>query len=199
MRRKWVCLLSPLLLAKNSHPAPMISWPRTRSTTSPIAFPTSWAIMCLWNLWCDIILTWNQHFRVPLSKLFCSSLTTRYISIYISKVSSSIIQSVQIRMFHQPRFPWSQGNSLPKPPFGVKTRVTSRNNLTRLYNHHSPPFQNFPSWWLNNPSEKICDSQTGNHLPQIVVKILKKYLSCLGPSYKKKVKYLHFIGVSYKL
>ena len=39
--------------------------------------------------------------------------------------------SGQIIIFHQARFPWNKGISLTKPPFGVKTRVFGRYNLTR--------------------------------------------------------------------
>ncbi len=31
------------------------------------------------------------------------------------------INSGQIIIFHQPRFPWNKGNSLTKPPFGVRS------------------------------------------------------------------------------
>ena len=31
-------------------------------------------------------------------------------------------KSGQIIIFHQPRFPWNKGNSLTKPPFGVRSR-----------------------------------------------------------------------------
>ena len=43
------------------------------------------------------------------------------------------IPSGQIIIFHQPRFPWNKGISLTKPPFGVKTRVFGRYNLTRFH------------------------------------------------------------------
>ena len=29
--------------------------------------------------------------------------------------------SGQITIFHQPRFPWNKGNSLTKPPFGMRS------------------------------------------------------------------------------
>ena len=42
----------------------------------------------------------------------------------------------QIIIFHQPRCLWNKGKFLTKPPFGVKTRVRSRANLTRKTKKH---------------------------------------------------------------
>ena len=71
--------------------------------------------------------------------------------------------SGQIIIFHQPRFPWNKGNSLSKPPFGVKTRVRSRWNLTRMM--LSLPFSSCMLQWRTGKvtfvSRSGCNCLTG--------------------------------------
>ena len=50
-------------------------------------------------------------------------------------------QITNITIFHQPRFCWNKGISLPQLPFGGPGRVRSRPNLTRLiiYTYSNSP------------------------------------------------------------
>ena len=75
-----------------------------------------------------------------------NALETTIFLVIFSKVNSTWLKkksdfgeifqgSGQIIIFHQPRFPWNEGISLTKPPFGGPGRVFGRYNLTRrLYN-----------------------------------------------------------------
>ena len=80
-------------------------------------------------------------------------------------------------MFHPPRFPWNKGNSLSKPPFGVKTRVRSRWNLTRMM--LLLPFSSCMLQWRTG--KVTCVSRSGcNCLILLMEEILHQLIGSLS-------------------
>ena len=62
----------------------------------------------LWSAWCH----WRLHSEMLLYSSYAELL---------QEVTEWSHKSGQIIIFHQPRFPWSKGSSLTKPPFGVRS------------------------------------------------------------------------------
>ena len=105
-----------------------------------------------------------------------------------------VLHPGQIIIFHQPRFPWNRGISLTfSPPFGVKTRVFGRYNLTRLNIFRS----DFLGPKTQQKSQKSKKSQT--KIPQNPWKIAAKPVGFLCGSSNEGTVDTGKIGISTSL
>ena len=75
-------------------------------------------------------------------------------------------------IFHQPRFPWNKGISLPDLPFGDPGRVFGRSNLTRIHDPKNEE-QNKSAWKNDKIPPKLAQDIFYQIVPSLHGKMKK--------------------------
>ena len=97
--------------------------------TSPVFKMYNFGLRCAYSMNSSSIWFMVYPWRAMIFFWSKSGPTTESSGINLKKLVNDI--SGQIIIFHQPRFPWNDGNSCPQLPFRGKSVVWGRYNLTR--------------------------------------------------------------------